>query len=130
MNIILLTNNIGGLMGTSVEILEKVIYYHSNWLLFFCGVLTVVVGLYVYYLFCKYDGDTKFIILGTIITIIGVTLSVFSVDKDISLFNYKKPYSEYTIMVTDDTNLQYLIENYTFKEEIYHNIWRITERED
>ena len=130
MNIILLTNNIGGLMGTSVEILEKVIYYHSNWLLFFCGVLTVIVGLYVYYLFCKYDGDTKFIILGTIITIIGVTLSVFSVDKDISLFNYKKPYSEYTIMVTDDTNLQYLIENYTFKEEIYHNIWRITERED
>ena len=130
MNIILLTNNIGGLMGTSVEILEKVIYYHSNWLLFFCGVLTVIAGLYVYYLFCKYDGDTKFIILGTIITIIGVTLSVFSVDKDISLFNYKKPYSEYTIMVTDDTNLQYLIENYTFKEEIYPNIWRITERED
>lgn len=130
MNIILLTNNIGGLMGTSVEILEKVIYYHSNWLLFFCGLLTILIGLLGYYFFCKYNGKVSFLIIGTIILVIGVCVSVFSIDKDISFFDNKTPYSQYTIMITDTTDLNYLIENYTFQEEVYHNIWRITERED
>lgn len=113
-------------MGAGAEVLEQVVYYHSSFLWGFCGIFIGLIGILGIYFFCKHN-VTAFLIIGTVLLIVGIVVGTFAFDKDRNCFE-KHPYSEYTIMLTGDTDIRYLLRNYIFKEEIYPNIWRITER--
>lgn len=63
-----------------------------------------------------------------IVLTFSVIFLTFSIDREADFFNAKDSYLEYTIMFTENTNYHYLIEHFIFLEEIYPDIWRVTER--
>ena len=120
-------------MSANVEILEKTICYTNNYLYLFLGICSSILGIVGLFYFLinlhKNINFTLFFSISICVLILGIALVEASVDKDVYL-NRKIPYTQYIIMLTPETDMRYLIKNYTFDREIYSNVWQITERKE
>ncbi len=120
-------------MSANVEILEKTICYTNNYLYLFLGICSSILGIVGLFYFLinlhKNRNFTLFFSISICVLILGIALAEASIDKDVYL-NRKIPYAQYIIMLTPETDMRYLIKNYTFDREIYSNVWQITERKE
>lgn len=120
-------------MSANVEILEKSICYTNNYLYLFLGICSSILGIVGLFYFLinlhKNRNFTLFFSISICVLILGIALAEASVDKDVYL-NRKIPYDQYIIMLTPETDMRYLVKNYTFDREIYPNVWQITERKE